>query len=62
MINNYTNLAATAATAATTTTLLNMPRIGLGTLGLVPSETLPVIVSVCVSIIYVWDYFGSNLT
>ena len=49
--NNYSNLAATAATAATTTTLLlNMPRIGLGTLGLVPSETSPVIVSVCVSL------------
>jgi hypothetical protein len=48
--NNYFNLAATAATAATTTLLLNMPRIGLGTLGLVPSETSPVIVSVCVSL------------
>jgi hypothetical protein len=45
------------ATTVTTTTLLNMPRIGLGTLGLLPSEASPVIVSeaghgMCISFVF----------
>jgi len=41
---NYTNIASAS---------MSIPKIGLGTLGISPSEARPVIVSLCISVLYI---------